>query len=596
MLIIQQRGVIIKRKIGLLLFVLIISTSIVWAADNETVTEDNSIQQLSTHSDEKIINSDKTRIDTNATTSNSNSVINNSKDISKDVSDSNIKAQSNHRTKISVSDRTGYITTNVQLIATVADKETNTYANGGIVVFKLNGITVGNATLSNGKAYYNYNSKDLSAKTYSISAVYSGYGIYASSDTTSNGTLKLMALPTKIAVTNVSSYSTITTLKATIVDKYNNQYMKNGTVLFKINGVSIGTAQIVNGKASIAYDATDLYADKYDISVVYGGNKLYSEYRAYGTLTVKVKSSFTFNEVREAAVYVRNFYENNQIINHVYIGTSKLHIQEYLYLVAHAINNIDKSKTSSSIAYKSIKAPSKQTDEIKKGTYYPSEMISIVTRLISYMDANGVAPTYVTTSAGKLGYYNVIYCLSKILDVSTSSYLVESCVVYPWSTLHPSNPTARHIYLTTDNIYNTKTDKAFLESIKAKFVAKGYKVTIVGIGPNTHNVNIWAKSMPINAVQVSIFGGSDAGVFYDISTRSFMRTKSNRILYMVFDPNTARDFRNHTWLERAWDDNYSPSSFKGLAYPAEYLNSHGYEFLFSRNVDTIVNSVIKYIS
>ena len=173
---------------------------------------------------------------------------------------------------------------------------------------------------------------------------------------------------------------------------------------------------------------------------------------------------------------------------------------------------------------------------------------------------------------------------------------MESCVIDPWSTLHPSNPTVRHIYITSDNIYNKNKDTAFMNKIKTLLESKGYTVTISGLGPNTHNTKIWAKTLPINAVQLSIFGGSDAGVFYDVCTRSFMRAKSNRLIYFVFNSETSKDFRNLTWLERAWDDNYSPSSFKGLANPSDYLKSHGYDYSFTTNVNTIVNDLIKYIS
>ena len=139
-------------------------------------------------------------------------------------------------------------------------------------------------------------------------------------------------------------------------------------------------------------------------------------------------------------------------------------------------------------------------------------------------------------------------------------------------------------------------DMAYMKQFKAKLESKGFTVTIVGIGPNTHNVNIWAKNTTINSVQVSLFGGSDSGMFRDICSRSFMRTKSNRILYLVYNPETAKDFRNLTWLERAWDDNYSPSSFKGLANPSDYVLSHGYYYSFTNDVDTIVNDIIKSIS
>ena len=581
----------------LLALVILLSLSVASASDNNTISDADSNQQLSAHSSsDEVINTEKTHINTNTATDNSEDVVTASKNITKDANTTNVKSQSQHRTKISVSDRTGYITTNVQLIATVADKETNTYANGGLVVFKLNGISVGSSTLKNGKAYYTCNTKNLSAGFYLISATYGGEGKYASSKTASDAILGLLPLPVKIATVNVTSYQTKVLLKATVVDKHYNKYITNGTLLFKINGQTIGTAKINGGKAQITYDASNLHAGKYYISTVYGANRLYSEYRDNATLIIKVKPSYTFDEVRSAAVYVRNHYEQNQVIKEVSIGSSKLQIQEYLYLVANAISNLYNGKASSTLYYKACEAPSTQVDTVKTFTMYPSDVYSICTRLINYIDYKGKAPTYVSTSGGNLGYYNVIYCLSKVLDVSTKTYFVESCIVYPWSTLHPSKSTVRHIYLTSDNIYSKSRDMAFLNSIKSKLQAKGYTVTIVGIGPNMHNVNIWAKNTTINSAQLSIYGGSDSGMFYDMSTRSFMRAKSNRVLYLAFNSETSKDFRNLSWLERAWDDNYSPSSFKGIANPSNYLLSHGYKYSFTNNVDTIVNEFIKAIS
>ena len=569
---------------------LLLSLSAVSAIDNDTVNGDNSNQQLSNHpTSDTIINTENTqaKADTASDTS---------KVISKKEATANPKSQAQHRTKISVSDRVGYITTNVELVATVADKDTNTYANGGVVVFKVNGLSVGTATLKNGKSYYSYSTKNVSAGNYLISATYSGDGKYASSKTIDDGLLTLRPLPTKIATTNISSNQTKVILKATVVDKYNNAYIKNGTLLFKINGETIGTANIKNGKAQLKYDASNLFAGKYTITTVYGANRIYDEYRNNGILTIKVKSSYTFDEVKNAAVYVRNHYEQNDVVKKVTIGTSKLQIQEYLYLVANAIRNIYNSKTSSAIKYKACEAPSTQVDTVKQGYLYEDDVYSICNRLITYIDNNAKAPTYVSTDIGNLGYYNVIYCLSKVLDASTKKYVVESCIVYPWTTLHPSKSTVRHIYITSDNIHGSTKDKAFINQIKSKLEAKGYKVTVVGIGPNKHNEKIWAKSMPINAAQLSIFGGSDAGMFYDICTRSFMRTKSNRLMYLVFRSDSAKDFRNLTWLGRAHDDNYSPSSFKGISNPSNYLLSHGYNYSFTVNVDTIVNEFIKAIS
>ncbi|MDO5825324.1 MAG: Ig-like domain-containing protein, partial [Methanosphaera sp.] len=202
---------------------ILVSLSAVTAYDNDTVIEDGS-QELSTHSTgDAIITQEKTQTDTNTATDNSENLgtvskdmENPSKNITKDANTTNLKSQTQHRTKISVSDRKGYITTNVQLIATVADKETNTYANGGLVVFKLNGISIGSSTLKSGKAYYTYNTKNLSAGYYLISATYGGEGKYAPSKTIDEGILELLPLPIKIATVNITANQTKVVLKATV--------------------------------------------------------------------------------------------------------------------------------------------------------------------------------------------------------------------------------------------------------------------------------------------------------------------------------------------------------------------------------------------
>ena len=102
--------------------------------------------------------------------------------------------------------------------------------------------------------------------------------------------------------------------------------------------------------------------------------------------------------------------------------------------------------------------------------------------------------------------------------------------------------------------------------------------------------------MPINGVLVPIFGGADAGVIYDICTRSFMKQKENRMLFIVYNSNTSKDITGLKWLERAHDDNYSPSSFTGISYPDKYLTNHGYGYVYAADAQKIVNAIISYIS
>jgi len=75
-----------------------------------------------------------------------------------------------------------------------------------------------------------------------------------------------------------------------------------------------------------------------------------------------------------------------------------------------------------------------------------------------------------------------------------------------------------------------------------------------------------------------------------------MRAKANRMLFFVYHSGSSIDITNRTWLKRAHDDNYSPSSFTGIAYPDVYLKSHGYDYVYSSDVNTIANRIIEYIS
>ena len=74
-----------------------------------------------------------------------------------------------------------------------------------------------------------------------------------------------------------------------------------------------------------------------------------------------------------------------------------------------------------------------------------------------------------------------------------------------------------------------------------------------------------------------------------------MRLKSNRLIFQVYHSGSSTDITGKTFLKRAHDDNYSSSSFKGLAYPDVFLKEHGYDYIYDKDVDNIVSAFIKYI-
>ena len=483
----------------------------------------------------------------------------------------------------------------VQLVATITDKNTKSYVSNGKVAFKVNDKTVGYGSVSNGKAYYTYDSSKLSAKSYKLSAVFGETSQYLSSKDNALLTINKLNSTISLADKSVLAGNKIQ-LVATITNKNNNAYISNGKVAFKVNGKTIGYGSVSSGKAYYTYNTAELDTGKYKLTATYGGNNIYSSSTAtIKTLTV-LKNTFTYTQIRNAAISVRNQFESNKIVSTVTVGSTTMGLQDFLPLMIHMAKNVYQGKSSTPVEYKHYAPISKQTDSMKSVVLSDSQVLNIGNQVLNYYQSNSKAPEYITTSWGKFGYYNIVYTYTKMIDVSTSKYLPSSCKIYNWNRIHPTNVKSRLVVISTDNIFTTSKDKAFVNSIKKILESKGFTVKLLGVGPNTHNAAIWEKSLPDNAIQLSVFGGADAGVIYDVCTRSFMRAKANRLVFFAYHSATAKDITGLDWLERAHDDNYSPSSFKGIAHPDTYLKSHGYDYVYTSNANTIVDALLKYVS
>ena len=483
----------------------------------------------------------------------------------------------------------------VQLVATITDKNTKSYVSNGKVAFKVNDKTVGYGSVSSGKAYYTYDSSKLSAKSYKLSAVFGETSQYLSSKDNALLTINKLNSTISLADKSVLAGNKIQ-LVATITNKNNNAYISNGKVAFKVNGKTIGYGSVSSGKAYYTYNTAELDTGKYKLTATYGGNNIYSSSTATTKTLTVLKNTFTYTQIRNAAISVRNQFESNKIVSTVTVGSTTMGLQDFLPLMIHMAKNVYQGKSSTPVEYKHYAPISKQTDSIKSVVLSDSQVLNIGNQVLNYYQSNSKAPEYITTSWGKFGYYNIVYTYTKMIDVSTSKYLPSSCKIYNWNTIHPTNVKSRLVVISTDNIFTTSKDKAFVNSIKKILESKGFTVKLLGVGPNTHNAAIWEKSLPDNAIQLSVFGGADAGVIYDVCTRSFMRAKANRLVFFAYHSATAKDITGLDWLERAHDDNYSPSSFKGIAHPDTYLKSHGYDYVYTSNVNTIVDALLKYVS
>jgi len=177
------------------------------------------------------------------------------------------------------------------LITTITDASGN-LVNGGKVAFKINGKTIGTATVSKGVAKLNYTIPSSWNGDYKITVVYGGYSKYNSNTETATLTVEKPVKP-KISIDTTSVIAgESTTLKATITDASGNK-VSGGKAAFKLNGKTIGTVSVSNGVAKLTYKIASSWNGNYNITVVYGGSGKYLKNSKTVTLTVNKKGSYS---------------------------------------------------------------------------------------------------------------------------------------------------------------------------------------------------------------------------------------------------------------------------------------------------------------
>jgi len=190
-------------------------------------------------------------------------------------------------------------------------------------------------------------------------------------------------------------------------------------------------------------------------------------------------------------------------------------------------------------------------------------------------------------------FYNINHRLPNYVSYGTRKVMIaEFQTILATQGLKINMFYSRPIYITSDNINNKATDNARINNIVAGLKALGFKAYNMGIGPNTHVKVLQNTTVPQNAIIVDIYGGADAGTLYEMGQTWYKKIKGARTVFSVFWP-PSKVITGLAFLERAHDDNYSPASFTGLANPDQYLLKNGYNYIYSKNISTIVNSIFK---
>ncbi len=135
------------------------------------------------------------------------------------------------------------------------------------------------------------------------------------------------------------------------------------------------------------------------------------------------------------------------------------------------------------------------------------------------------------------------------------------------------------VYLTTDELVTKSKDLAYMNLFKAELEKRGVKVQL--------SPDIWTSDDHVKAVKkcpkgawvVAGCGGICAGTMRDmvLGKTGYLKTcyQQNQIKGYIILNLSPYVLKNLSFLKRAWDDNFSPSSFTGIPNPYDYCLKGG---------------------
>ena len=154
------------------------------------------------------------------------------------------------------------------------------------------------------------------------------------------------------------------------------------------------------------------------------------------TVTTTTQKTFTNAQITDAAALVQTFVQtNNRLPSYVTIVNTQVTMPEFLQLLVNDLLNYN-SKINTPVTLKTVQNTTNPAETLKTGDILKSEYLSLAKSIETTVSSTGKAPSYITTSLGKISYENLVYTFSKILNFEgTNNRLPNYVSVEPWSTV-----------------------------------------------------------------------------------------------------------------------------------------------------------------
>lgn len=201
-------------------------------------------------------------------------------------------------------------------------------------------------------------------------------------------------------------------------------------------------------------------------------------------------------------------------------------------------------------------------------------------------DSNGVASftVYLAKGTYKAKYY--FEGEENVKASSSQSKITLKLIKNPYKTKY------RHVYIDADGGFTKK----FLNKVANMLRKAGWKVTVYGIGPGQHSKNYYKIK---NGVYMPFYNGVCAATIKEMAASYYggviKSHKSvlapswcNELKISKMLNRTNCDLTKVKFLERAWDDNFSPKSYKGMYYPAKFMTKNNIKYSCGQDAYAVV--------
>ncbi len=127
--------------------------------------------------------------------------------------------------------------------------------------------------------------------------------------------------------------------------------------------------------------------------------------------------SVTVEEVETASIYLKNYVDTyNSLPESIPVGSYTLTLAEFLKVLLTTMIQLDQGDTDTPIIITVVGEASNPAGNVNSGNILKSEYLQNAINILNFINANGRAPNYCSTSLHNLRFEGILFSYAKIID------------------------------------------------------------------------------------------------------------------------------------------------------------------------------------